>query len=97
MMIENRHSKRLKTAINAQLVPAGAGPVHAKIRNMSLDGIFVETNLKLSNCRTVQVQFALPGERQRPPIELPATVVHTSQKGIGLNLNTPIPHILMRI
>lgn len=96
-MIENRQSKRLKTAINAQLVPPGASPVHAKIRNMSLDGIFVETNLKLSTCGTVHVHFALPGERQRPPIQLPATVVHSSRKGIGLNLTTPIPHILMRI
>lgn len=83
--MDHRCSVRTMIRLPA-LLRVQAGWIPAVIRNISEEGLFVETTAKLVNHCYVTVRTNLEGHKGRLMHDLPALVVHRNGAGVGLML-----------
>ena len=87
MSIEHRWSERKPIAMEVCIHHPSAGEVTATTRDISLEGMFVETNATELPINTeVEVSFATLGENGREQHRVSAYVVHRNEAGVGLML-----------
>jgi len=87
MGMEHRWSERKPINMDVTLYYEPIGRVHGKTRNISLEGMFIETHgTYLPPKAELEVSFVThEGNRERAH-KVPAYVVHGGDKGIGIML-----------
>lgn len=87
--VQQRWSARVPVALEVALYdrsaqPLGARPKIVRARNISVGGMFVETDTPLSPDTNVVLAFGLRLQDERPYFRLPATVVRVAPDGVGV-------------
>ncbi len=90
---QQRWSARLPVTLEVALYdlsaqPVGARPLLMRARNISVGGMFIETDTPLPPDTTVVLAFGLRLKDQQPYYRLPATVVHVAPDGMGMMFNS---------
>ena len=87
MRIEHRWSERKPIAMEVRIHHPSAGAVTARTRDVSLEGMFVETDpTELPINTELEVSFVTPGENGPEQHRVSAYVVHRNEAGVGLML-----------
>ena len=87
MSIEHRWSERKPIAIEVCIHHPSTGEVAARTRDISLEGMFVETDSTDLPVNTeLEVSFAALGENGPEQHRVSAYVVHRNEAGVGLML-----------
>ena len=87
MPIERRCSPRTPIALKVRLHHPAAGEINAVTRNVSIEGMFVETDATaLSDKTELEVSFITSGDAGPRQHRVSAYVVHRNEAGIGLML-----------
>jgi hypothetical protein len=87
MSIEHRWSERKPIAMEVHLYHPSAGEVMARTRDVSLEGMFVETNATDLPVNTeLEVAFTTFGKNGPEQHRVSAYVVHRNEAGVGLML-----------
>jgi hypothetical protein len=91
--VQQRWSARVPVALDVALYdrssqPLGARPLLMKARNISVGGMFIETETPLPPDTQVVLAFGLRLQEERPYYRMPATVVRVSPDGIGVMFNS---------
>ena len=88
--MEHRWGRRLDTSIDASLFGHPCAVGRGCVRNLSMTGAFVQTNLRLPLLSQVDIELHL---RLVPPCEthrIAASVVRTTGEGIGIEWCDPL-------
>lgn len=90
---QQRWSARLPVALEVAVYdrgaqPAGARPQVMRARNISVGGMFIETQTPLPPETQVVLAFGLRLQDERPYYRLPATVVRVAPDGMGVMFNS---------
>lgn len=93
-MQEHRNSSRIPTAIYASVLPSGEQAIRGIIRNISRDGLFIQTHKPLPKYKPVLVCFNLPTAQALPEYRLKAMVAHADNGGVGMMADRPITNVV---
>lgn len=84
-MENNRWTKRRPLHIQVLVSVTGRAPIHAWARDISLGGIYVETDAELPRCDDmVDLEFALDDDPAAGRHRLAGQVVHAGTRGMGV-------------
>ena len=85
---ERRLSVRTDVRLDAALREPRAGITHGKIRNMNLDGVFVELDPVVTPLSDrLEIVLFLPFRRELRQIQLPAVLLRTASEGVALKFD----------
>ncbi len=88
MTLENRKSERFKTNITHVLVNFDAGKEIGKIKNLSMDGAYIEIDTKkFIPENDVHLKINVENNSEIQPTEIDATVSRVNGVGIGVRFN----------
>lgn len=85
-MVNNRSFSRVNFTIDA-LVTQAEKTIKGEVRNISLQGLYIETHEKLSADLPVDISIQLAGTTPEVAINAAGTVVRTDEKGIGIRFS----------
>ncbi len=98
--MEHRWSERKPIALEAQLFYKGQTALSCKTRNVSFEGMFIETHGKSPpKDANIELAFELQVGRRNKPHLMQAQVVHVNEHGIGImfrNFNIGTLHALQQ-
>ncbi|HFD80831.1 MAG TPA: PilZ domain-containing protein [Gammaproteobacteria bacterium] len=87
MANEQRWSARKEISIDVGLHYPPIGLIRGVTRNISLEGMFVELRgARIPEQTRLEISFTSPGHGKGVEHRLPAYVVHSSERGVGLML-----------
>ncbi len=82
--MNKRWNDRKPSSVDLVINYPALGLLRGKAVNISHDGMFIETAaLSLCNYTTIEINLSLP-ELSMSPISLQATIIHNTDKGIGV-------------
>lgn len=85
--MEHRWSKRVPVRLSVAMVYGPLGLVMGKTRDISAEGMFVETHhVSLFDDEMIEISFTYGGRIPRTIVRTYAYVVHASEAGVGLKL-----------
>lgn len=83
--MEHRWSQRKKIALDAKLFFKGQTALPCKTRNVSFEGMFIETcGNTLPKDANIELAFDLQAGHGSKPHRMQAQVVHVNEDGIGV-------------
>ncbi len=82
-MLERRQSTRMAYFTSAQLMNDG-GAWEGAVRNISTDGMFVETAQGFTKGERLKVEFCLRHSRQT--VEMAAEIKRVTPEGVGIQI-----------
>jgi len=83
--MENRWSQRTPLELNLVIHYAPLGLIRATTKDVSSTGMFIDTGrIILSPEETIELSFSLPSSRDLHTYTVPASVVHSSAQGSGI-------------
>jgi hypothetical protein len=84
-MMEHRWNTRKNANLRLMCYLNSSDVIPAKVRNMSLSGMFIETGpVFLSRNDRVDIAFSLPNADESAVYRLTALTIHSSREGIGV-------------
>ena len=87
MPVEHRWSPRKPIAMDVSLIYAPIGSIEGKTRNISLEGMYIETDgSEIPHQARLEVAFTARSGSGNKVYRMPAYVVHSHEKGVGLML-----------
>lgn len=82
--MNKRWNSRKPVSLGLVINYPALGLLRGKAINISQDGMFIETvAISLSRYSEIELTLNLPELSDRP-IQIPATIIHSSEKGIGI-------------
>lgn len=86
---ERRLSVRANLRLDVVIRDNRSGVAHGKVRNMNLDGVFVELDPVISPLsEPLETVLFLPFRRELRQIQLPVVVLRAVDDGVALKFNT---------
>lgn len=84
--VEHRLEPRVATTLSVRVVVSEDYVVPVRIRNVSSHGLFVESEAPFPRNAMVRIELPASAASGKPPLRIPAYVVHTTDRGAGLML-----------
>lgn len=85
-MVNNRNFSRVNFTIDAQVTQADK-TINGEVRNISLQGLYIETAGKLTADLPVDVSIQLSGTTPEVAIKATGTVARIDENGIGIKFS----------
>lgn len=86
---ERRSSVRANVQFEIVIRDSRSGVMHGKVRNMNLDGLFVELDPMFSPLSEhLEMLLFLPFRRELRQIQLPAVLLRAAEDGVALKFDT---------
>jgi hypothetical protein len=93
-MIEARRFFRRRVDLAASVAVGESTPELCRIENLSIDGAYVVLH-RLEATAPLRVRFRLPGSAE--PLELPATVSWSDERGAGVHFERLRPELAWKL
>jgi hypothetical protein len=93
-MIDARRFFRRRVDLPATVAVRESAPEVCRIENLSIDGAYLVLH-RLESTAPLRVRFRLPGSRE--PLDLPATVSWSDERGAGVHFDRMRPELAWKL